>query len=78
MAGWCVVTSPDVPVGACGDAAPTGDPVTTARNLLRTDQYLYDSHAHLELVVLAYMTGRNLDTTLAAAKAHLDHYKDHP
>ena len=72
------MTSPDVPVGACGDAAPTGDPVTAARATLAADQYLYDSHAHLELVVLAYMTGRNLDTTLAAAKAHLDHYKDHP
>ena len=78
MAGWCVVTSPDLPVGACGDAAPTGDPVTRTRRILSTDQYLYDSHAHLELVVLAYMTGRHLDSTLAAAKAHLDHYKDRP
>ena len=72
------MTSPDVPVGACGDAAPTGDPVTAARRILSADQYLYDSHAHLEFVVLAYMTGRNLDSTFAAAKAHLDHYKDRP
>lgn len=72
------MTSQRLPVGACGDAAPTGDPVTAARATLAADQYLYDSHAHLELVVLAYMTGRNLDTTLAAAKAHLDHYKDRP
>ena len=56
----------------------TDNPVSQARITLATDQYLYTSHAHLELVVLAYMTGRNLDTSLAAAKAHLDHYKDRP
>lgn len=72
------MTSPDSPVGACGDTAPTGDPVTHTRRILSTDEYLYTSHAHLELVVLAYTTGRNLDTALAAAKAHLDHYKDRP
>lgn len=73
------MTSPDSPVGACGDTAPTGDPVTHTRRILSTDQYLYTSHAHLELLVLACKTGRNLDTTLAAAKAHLDTYrKDRP
>ena len=56
----------------------TDNPVSQARITLTTDQYLYTSHAHLELVVLAYKTGRNLDDSLAAAKAHLDHYKDHP
>ena len=71
------MTSPDLPVGACGDAAPTGDPVT--RRILATDQYLYTSHAHLELVVLAYKTGRNLDESLAAAERHIDTYlKDRP
>ena len=72
------MTSNQNPVGACGDAAPTGDPVTAARATLAADQYLYTSHAHLELVVLAYKTGRNLDTTLAAAERHLNHLKDRP
>lgn len=63
------MTSNQNPVGACGDTAPTGDP----------DQYLYTSHAHLELVVLAYKTGRNLDASLAAAERHIDTYlKDRP
>ena len=72
------MTSNQNPVGACGDAAPTGDPVTAARATLAANQYLYTSHAHLELVVLAYKTGRNLDTTLAAAEWHLNHLKDRP
>ena len=68
------MTSAQNPVGACGDAAPTGDPATP----LAADQYLYTSHAHLEQVVLAYKTGRHLDTTLAAAERHLNHLKDRP
>ena len=68
------MTSNQNPVGACGATAPTGDPAATPA----ADQYLYTSHAHLELVVLAYKTGRNLDTTLAAAERHLNHLKDRP
>lgn len=72
------MTAAQNPVGACGDTAPTGDPVTAARNTLTAHEYLYTSHAHLELLVLACRTGQNVDSTLAAAKAHLDHYKDRP
>lgn len=74
------MTSPKTPVGACGDAAPTGDPVTATRNTLRTDQYLYTSHAHLELVCLAHASGHQwqIEQALEAAVRHLNHYKDHP
>lgn len=64
------MTASDVPVGV-GSTAPTGDPATSA-------QYLYTSHAHLELVCLAYKSGRNLAASLAAAQHHLDNYKDRP
>lgn len=69
------MTSPKNLAGACGDTAPTDAPAT--RHILA--QYLYGSHFHLESVVLAYKSGRNLDTTLAAAERHLDTYlKDRP
>ena len=70
------MTSPDAGLaGACGDTAPAGAPAT--RRIL--DQYLYTSHAHLESVVLAYKSGRNLESSLAAAERHLDTYlKDRP
>lgn len=74
------MTTPETPVGACGDAAPTGDPVTTTRATLarNTDQYLYTSHAHLEQVRLAYRSGRHLEQAITAAERHLNHYKDTP
>lgn len=73
-----MTTPPVLPVGACGDAAPTGDPVTAARATLAADQYLYTSHAHLELVCLAYKSGRQreIDRAIDAAQRHLDAYKD--
>ena len=74
------MTSPDVPVGACGDAAPTGDPVTAARATLAADQHLYTSHAHLELVCRAYRSGHQwqLEQAVHAAERHLNHHKDRP
>lgn len=72
------MTSQILPVGACGDAAPTGDPLTTTRANLTADKYLYTSHAHLELVCLAYKSGRQweIDRAIDAAQRHLDAYKD--
>lgn len=74
------MTSPDSPVGACGYTAPTGDPVTAARATLATDQYLYTSHAHLELVCLAHKSGHQwqIEQAITAAQRHLDTYKDKP
>ena len=75
------MTSTQNPVGACGDTAPTGDPVTAARATLAADQYLYTSHAHLELIVLAYRSGHHwqIDQAINAAGRHLDNYlKDRP
>ena len=58
-------------MGAVSPQAPTVAPAT--------DQYLYGSHFHLETVVLAYKSGRNLESSLAAAERHLDTYlKDRP
>ena len=58
----------------------TDNPVSQARITLTTDQYLYTSHAHLELVCLAVKDGRQweIDRALDAAQRHLDNYKDRP
>lgn len=70
-----MTSTSDGSVGAVSPQAPTDAPAT--RRIL--DQYLYTSHAHLESVVLAYKSGRNLESSLAAAERHLDTYlKDRP
>ena len=58
----------------------TDNPVSQARSTLTTDQYLYTSHAHLELVCLAAKDGRQreIDRAIDAAQRHLDNYKDRP
>ena len=70
--------STHVPAGGSPETSPAGDTVTATRATLTTDQYLYTSHAHLELVCLALKSGHQwqINSAVAAAQRHLDHHKD--
>lgn len=53
------MTSPDLPVGACGDAAPTGDPelnaVSYARAVLQVEAETYRRQRDQALAALDYL-----------------------
>ena len=88
MAGWCVVTSPDVPVGACGDAAPAGDTlnaVAYARGVLQVEtetlrHELRQAASEIENLVAAVASEESWKRAAAVHRAHLflNHLKDHP
>ena len=88
MAGWCVVTSPDVPVGACGDAAPTGDTlnaVAHARGVLQVETETLrrekDELLRTVEVMLSALDGGaqwEIDTARHLASRALNHLKDKP
>ena len=88
MAGWCVVTSPDVPVGACGDAAPAGDTlnaVAHARGVLQVETETLrrekDELLRTVEVLLAALDGGEqweIDNARMLARRELNHIKDRP
>lgn len=81
------MANPILPVGACGDTAPTGDthPVAYARGVLQaeTDQLRHqrDELARTVEVLLAAIDGAEpweIDTARHLAARALRHMKDHP
>ena len=82
------MTSPDVPVGACGDAAPTGDTlnaVTHARGVLQVETETLrrekDDLLRTVEVLLAALDGGEqweIDNARLLAARELNHIKDRP
>ena len=80
------MTSPDVPVGACGDAAPTGDPlnaVAYARGVLEEEakeaRRICDELRRTVEVLLAALDGGEeweIDNARHLARRELNHIKD--
>lgn len=89
MAGGRVVTSPDLPVGACGDTAPTGDPqlnaVSYARAVLQVEtetlHHERDELLRIVEVMLSALDGGaewEIDTARHLASRALNYLKDRP
>ena len=82
------MTSPDLPVGACGDAAPTGDPlnaVAYARGVLEEEakeaRRICDELRRTVEVLLAALDGGEaweIDNARNLAARELNHLKDRP
>ena len=82
------MTSPIVPVGACGDAAPTGDPlnaVAYARGVLQVEaetlRHERDELIRIVEVMLSALDGGaqwEIDTARHLASRALNHLKDRP
>ena len=83
------VTGPEiVPVGACGDAAPTGDPlnaVAYARGVLQVEaetlRHQRDELIRIVEVMLSALDGGaqwEIDTARHLASRALNHLKDRP
>lgn len=81
------MTSPDVPVGACGDTAPTGDTlnaVAHARGVLQVETETLrrekDELLRTVEVLLAALDGGEeweIDNARLLAARELNHIKDH-
>ena len=83
------MTSPDSPVGACGDTAPTGDPVLNtvayARGVLQAEAETFrhqrDDLARIVEVLLSALDGAEeweIDTARHLASRALNYLKDKP
>ena len=83
------MTGPEiVPVGACGDAAPTGDPVNAvayARGVLQVEaetlRHQRDELIRIVEVMLSALDGGaqwEIDTARHLASRALNHLKDRP
>lgn len=83
------MTSPDSPVGACGDAAPTGDPVLNTVPYVRAflgeqtkeAERQRDDLARIVEVLLAALDGAEaweIDTARHLASRALNYLKDRP
>lgn len=83
------MTGPEiVPVGACGDAAPTGDPLNTvayARGVLQVEaetlRHQRDELLRIVEVMLSALDGGaqwEIDTARHLASRALNHLKDRP
>lgn len=83
------MTSPDLPVGACGDTAPTGDPqlnaVSYARGVLQVEaetlRYrLRQAASEIENLVVAVASEESWERAAAVHRAHLflNYLKEHP
>ena len=82
------MSNPALPVGACGDAAPTGDPVNAvayARGVLQVEaetlRHERDELIRIVEVMLSALDGGaqwEIDTARHLASRALNHLKDRP